>query len=34
MLMLAYFCAVKLAAFVLFGLDKRRALRHDWRISE
>ena len=34
MLMLIYFCAVNLAAFVLFGLDKRRALRHEWRISE
>lgn len=29
-----YLCVVNLAAFVLFGIDKRRARKHRWRIPE
>ena len=29
-----YLLAVNLIAFVLMGVDKRRARRHTWRISE
>ncbi|XCP86291.1 DUF1294 domain-containing protein [Roseburia hominis] len=29
-----YFAVVNLAAFVAFGMDKRRALRQKWRIPE
>lgn len=29
-----YLLAINLAAFVAFGLDKRRAERGDWRIPE
>lgn len=33
-ILLSYLCVVNLAAFVLFGIDKRRAKRHRWRIPE
>ena len=33
-LLLGYLLLVNLAAFVLMGLDKRRARRDKWRISE
>ncbi len=29
-----YLCAVNLAALVLYGIDKRRAKKGRWRISE
>ena len=32
--LLFYYTAVNLAAFILFFLDKRRAIRNRWRISE
>ena len=30
----AYLAAINLAAFLTFGADKRRARRHEWRVSE
>lgn len=33
-ILLFYLGAVNLTAFVLFGIDKRRARRHRWRIPE
>lgn len=30
----AYLAAVNLAAFAAFGLDKRRAKKHQWRVPE
>lgn len=32
--MIYIICALSTAAFVMFGVDKRRAVRHEWRISE
>lgn len=29
-----YFLTVNVTAFALMGIDKRRAVRHGWRISE
>lgn len=29
-----YLAAINLCAFALYGLDKRKAVRHQWRISE
>ena len=31
---LVYLAAVNIIGFVLFGIDKRRAVRHAWRIKE
>lgn len=31
--LIAYFI-VNLAAFIMYGLDKRRAIKEEWRISE
>lgn len=31
---LIYIILINLAAFALMGIDKRRAVRHAWRISE
>ena len=31
---LIYLILVNLVAFLLFGLDKRKAQKHQWRISE
>ncbi len=31
---LAYLCAVNLLAFALYGIDKRKAIKHRYRISE
>lgn len=31
---LIYLIAINIAAFCLMGIDKRRAQRHQWRISE
>ncbi len=33
-ILLCYLVAVDLAAFILFGIDKRRARKHQWRIPE
>lgn len=33
-ILLCYFGIMDLAAFVLFGIDKRRARKHRWRIPE
>ena len=33
-LLLGWLCAVNLAGFALMGIDKRRARRGRWRISE
>jgi uncharacterized membrane protein YsdA (DUF1294 family) len=33
-IVVVYLVAINLAAFAAFGLDKRRALRGDWRIPE
>lgn len=33
-ILLFYLGAVNLTAFALFGIDKRRARRHRWRIPE
>ena len=30
----AYFTTINLIAFALMGIDKKRAIRHKWRISE
>ncbi len=30
----AYFAAINLAAFIAFGVDKRRAIKDKWRIRE
>ena len=32
--LLIYLAAVNLAAFVLYGIDKRKAVKHKWRIPE
>lgn len=32
--MILYIVLINLAAFALMGIDKRRAVRHAWRISE
>ena len=31
---LVYLTAINIIGFVLFGIDKRRAVRHAWRIKE
>ena len=31
---LVYLAAVNIIGFVLFGMDKQRAVRHAWRIKE
>ncbi len=33
-LLIAYCCVINVVAFVLFGIDKRKAVHHQWRISE
>lgn len=33
-LAITYFLIINLCAFLLMGIDKRRAIRHKWRISE
>lgn len=33
-ILLCYLVAVDLVAFILFGIDKRRARKHQWRIPE
>jgi uncharacterized membrane protein YsdA (DUF1294 family) len=33
-ILLIYLCAINLIAFVLYGRDKRKAERHEWRIPE
>ncbi|MCH4153154.1 MAG: DUF1294 domain-containing protein [Saccharofermentans sp.] len=33
-ILLTIYAAINLIAFILFGVDKRRAIRHSWRISE
>ncbi|MCR5789788.1 MAG: DUF1294 domain-containing protein [Lachnospiraceae bacterium] len=33
-ILLIYFAAINLAAFIIFGIDKGRAKRNRWRISE
>lgn len=33
-LIIAYFCIINLTGFVLMGIDKRKAIRHAYRISE
>ncbi len=33
-LLCGFYLTVNLAAFVLFAVDKRRAVRHTWRIRE
>lgn len=30
----AYLAAINLAAFLVFGADKRRAKKHQWRVPE
>ena len=34
MLLLALFVVLNVVSFALFGIDKKRARRNDWRISE
>jgi len=34
MVMIYIICALSTVTFVMFGVDKRRAVRHEWRISE
>lgn len=33
-LLAVYLAAVNLAGFAIMGIDKRRAVRHAWRVSE
>lgn len=33
-IIIAYLLLINLAGFILMGLDKRRAVRHMWRIPE
>ncbi|MCM1189923.1 MAG: DUF1294 domain-containing protein [bacterium] len=33
-LLLIYLTAINLAGFIIMGVDKKRAIRHAWRISE
>lgn len=33
-LLLIYLAAINLAGFLIMGVDKKRAIRHAWRISE
>ena len=33
-IILFYLISVNVVSFVLFGVDKRRAIKHDWRIKE
>ena len=32
--LIAYFCIINLIGFLIMGIDKRRAIRHAYRISE
>lgn len=34
MAMLIYLAVINVVAFILYGVDKRRAERNEWRISE
>ena len=33
-ILVIYLIAVNITAFVMMGMDKRRAIRHEWRITE
>ena len=34
LILIAYLCVVNIVAFAMFGIDKKRARKHQWRISE